>query len=50
MVKPITAAYAIVVEKRKLKRSQADTLGKRQVIKKSRTVICAASKVYIRVR
>jgi hypothetical protein len=50
MVRPITAVYVIVVGRRRLRRSLLDLVGRRLDIKKSRTVICAALRVYILVR
>jgi hypothetical protein len=50
MVRPTTAVYVIVVERRRLKRSLSDIIGRRLDIKKSHTVICAALRVYILVK
>jgi hypothetical protein len=50
MVKPITVVYAILVERRRLRRNHKHTIGKKLDTKKSHTVICVASKVYILVR
>jgi hypothetical protein len=50
MVKPITDAFVITAEKRRLRRNPLFLAGKRLDIKRNRTVTCAASKVYILVK
>jgi hypothetical protein len=50
MVKLTIAVYAIVVGRKGQKRNLKHTVGRRLDTKKSHTVICAASKVYILVR
>jgi hypothetical protein len=50
MEKPTTAVYVIAVAKRRLRRSLLDLIGRRLDTKRSRTVTCAASRVYILVR
>jgi hypothetical protein len=50
MVKPITDEYVITAEKRRLRRSPLSLAGKRLDIKRNRTVIYAASRVYILVK
>jgi hypothetical protein len=50
MVRPTIVAYAIVAGRRRLRRSLLDLVGRRLDIKKNRTVICAALKVYILVK
>jgi hypothetical protein len=47
MVKPTIAAYAIVAVRKDQKRNHKHTIGKRLDTKRSHTVICVASRVYI---
>jgi hypothetical protein len=50
MVKPITDAFVITAEKRRLRRNPLSLAGKKLDTKESHTVICVASRVYTPVR